>query len=242
MKKTGVAILTYNRPDFCKQALEYVLKLKNIDCRALHDDGSDKADYTEVFNTYSKDFHLIKTKENGGVAKAKNRVVKYLLDEGCDYIVLIEDDILVKDENAVSKYIEAFEKTGIEHFNFHNHGPANKVGPVNIGEVITLWPHCVGAFSFYTRNCFETVGLFDEHFKNAWEHVEHTGRIAKAGLTTPFWYFADVTGSENLIEEIPNSIENSSIRHTPEWTKNMEEGLIYWKQKDGVGLPPRSYD
>lgn len=241
MKKTGVAILTYNRPEFCKQALEYVLKLKNIDCRALHDDCSDKADYTEVFNSIPKDFKLIRPETNGGVAKAKNRVVKYLLDEGCDYIVLIEDDILVKDENAVSKYIEAFEKTGIEHFNFHNHGPANKVGPVNVGEIITLWPHCVGAFSFYTRNCFETVGLFDEHFKNAWEHVEHTGRIAKAGLTTPFWYFADVTGSENLIEEIPNSIENSSIRHTEEWTKNMHEGLDYWFKKDGIGLPPKTY-
>lgn len=239
--KTGVGLFTYNRTEFCKQSLEYVLKLKNVNCRALHDDCSNKADYSEVFNSLPKDFHLIKAETNGGVAKAKNRVVKYLLDEGCDYIVLIEDDILVKDENTVSKYIEASEQTGIEHFNFHNHGPANKIGPVNIGEVITLWPHCIGAFSFYTRRCFEEAGFFDEHFKNAWEHVEHTGRIARLGLTPPFWYFADVTGSENWIEEIPNSIENSSIRHTPEWTKDMKDGLVYWKNKDSIGLPKKSY-
>jgi GT2 family glycosyltransferase len=239
MKKTGVAVLTYNRPDFCKQSLEYVKKLKNVDYRALHDDGSDKADYTEVFDTYSKDFHLIKTKQNGGVAKAKNRVVKYLLDKGCDYIFLVEDDILVKNPDTLNKYIETYEKTGINHFNFHAHGPGNP-SPVNRGELVTMWPNCVGAFSFYTRKCFEKAGLFDEHFINAWEHVEHTARLARLGLTSPFWYFADVTGSEAWIKEIKGSIENSSIRHSPEWTKNMEEGLRYWKLKDGIGLPEKN--
>ncbi len=240
--KTGVAILTYERPDYLKQCLSYVLKLKGCDLLIIHDDCSKNPEYQIIADTLPKNVKFIRPEVNGGVGKAKNRVVKYLLDQGCDYIFTIEDDILVKNPDTLSKYIEAYEKTGIEHFNFHNHGPANKVGPVNIGEIITLWPHCIGAFSFYTKKCFKKAGLFDEHFKNAWEHVEHTARLARLGLTSPFWYFADVTGSEAWIKEIKNSIENSSIRHTPEWTKNMEEGLIYWKSKDGIGIPPKTYE
>lgn len=240
MKKTGVGLFTYNRPEFCKQSLEYVLKLKNVNCRALHDDCSDKADYSEVFNSLPKDLKLIRPEKNGGVAKAKNRVVKHLLDEGCDYIFLVEDDILIKDSDVLSKYIEASKKSGIEHFNFHAHGPGNPY-PVCSDEFVTMWPNCVGAFSFYTRKCFEEAGLFDEHFINAWEHVEHTARIARLGLTPPFWYFADVTGSENWMEEITNSIENTSIIRTKEWLDNVQEGKLYWLQKDGIGLPPRLY-
>lgn len=239
--KTGVAILTYNRPEYFKQSLSYVLKLKNVDCIALHDDGSKMPEYADILYNLPTRIKIFRPLNNGGVAKAKNKVVKYLLSQGCDYIFLIEDDILVKNPDTLNKYIKTHEQTGINHFNFHAHGPGNP-NPVNRGDLVTMWPNCVGAFSFYTKKCFEKAGLFDEHFKNAWEHVEHTARLAKLGLTSPFWYFADVNGSEEWIKEIKGSIENSSIRHTPEWTRNMEEGLIYWRSKDGIGIPPKTYE
>ena len=79
-----------------------------------------------------------------------------------------------------------------------------------------------------SRQSLEECGLMDESFSNAWEHVEHTLRLAKAGFTAPWRGAADATGSENWLAEIPGSIEHSSIRHTPDWIKGMQEGRKHW--------------
>lgn len=84
----------------------------------------------------------------------------------------------------------------------------------------------------YTRRVINTVGYFDENFINAWEHIEHTKRIADAGLTTKWGIFPDVHGSKNWLEEIPGSIDSSSIRPRADWMANTINGLIYWRNKD----------
>ena len=38
----------------------------------------------------------IKNDENLGVGKSKNKALQHLLDQGCDHIFLIEDDIFIK--------------------------------------------------------------------------------------------------------------------------------------------------
>ena len=53
----------------------------------------------------------------------------------------------------------------------------------------------------------------------------------------PFGLFIDAAGSKDWLEEIPDSIDNSAIRPRDDWQKNIDEGLEYWKSKDGVGLP-----
>jgi hypothetical protein len=48
----------------------------------------------------------------------------------------------------------------------------------------------------------EQVGLIDERFYNAFDHVEHTYRIIKAGFHPNFWWFADVANSHDLLSDI----------------------------------------
>jgi hypothetical protein len=40
---------------------------------------------------------------------------------------------------------------------------------------------------------------------------------------------ADATGSEKWLEEIPESIENTSIPHTEQWQADRTRGRAYWK-------------
>ena len=41
-------------------------------------------------------------------------------------------------------------------------------------------------------------------------------------------------GSEDMLTEIPGSIQNSSITHTETWTTNMKKGADYYRKQHGV--------
>jgi GT2 family glycosyltransferase len=186
----------------------------------------------EIAKNYS-DSVQVHTK-NVGVGPAKNALIKELMAEGCTDIFLMEDDILMTAPGVCDWYIQCAKDYKVEHLNFAHHGPAN-VGRKRIvwfkDKPVLVHPHCVGAFSYYTRNCLEKVGLMDENFRNVFEHVELTFRIIKLGMHPPFWNFADAMNSEKFLAEIPGSIENSSIRHDPEWRTNMKNAYDYWMKK-----------
>lgn len=235
----GLGIITYNRPKYFKQCAEHILKnAQSIDHLVVYNDGS-TVDYEAAYRRLPKSrIRVIHEKQNRGVAVAKNQCLSYLLEKGCADLFLIEDDILLLSNRAITGYIQAARKSGYEHLNFAHHGTHNVYEVAKSTQWIAYYPHCVGAFSYYTRHCLEVIGLLDEHFYNAFEHVEHTKRIADARLTAPFWYFADARESKGWLREIPGSLENSSMRLFEDWMPNIEEANTYWKNKDGIGLPP----
>lgn len=228
--KVGLGITTYNRPEYFAQSIVSAIKA-SPDFLVVYNDGSTKA-YEEEYEKVKDNCEIIHEEKNKGVAVAKNTLLKRLLELGCDHIFLMEDDIIIKSPRVFDRYIAAGLKLGLQHLNFAHHGPANQKGYEYTDGVIDYYPHCVGAFSYYTRECLEEVGLMDENFHNAWEHVEHTKRIGDMGYTSPFSAFADVSNSKELLEEIPGSIEYSSIRPSKDWKERMKSGLEYWRSKD----------
>lgn len=236
-EKIGIGIVTYNRVDYLKQCIKS-LEDNNLggaddiiivdDCSS---DGTKEFMSTLSYTTYYKN-------TNKGIANSKNVVLKNFIGKNFEHIFIIEDDILVKDPLVLKKYILYAKVAGIKHLNFGLHGELNK-GKRFTYCGISCFPDCVGAFSYYHKDVIDKVGYLDENFINAWEHVEHTWRIAEAGLTTPFWKFADHPTSEDLLEEIQGSINNSSIRIRKDWQDNIDKGRKYWIKKHGKGLPPR---
>jgi hypothetical protein len=165
-----------------------------------------------------------------GVAWSKNRVLVDMMESGCDWLFVCEDDIIVQSPEAVTGYIGACQASGFDHLNFHAHGPANPASSARIAYCpqVTFWPNMVGAWSVYSRHSIEMAGLMDERFVNAWEHCEHTQRLATLGFTSKWPNNADATGSEMWLAEIPGSIANSSIRCRDDWQANIEEGRKHW--------------
>lgn len=232
--KVGIGVTTYNRPQYLQQCLKGVRKLLPVvDTVWIYNDGSSK-DYTEVDTS---GFNYFQSKKNSGVAVAKNWLLKTLMAEGCDYIFLLEDDVVPQSPKAVTEYIKMSKKSGIEHFMFAHHGPVGKEKFAGTVNGIDLFTGCVGAWCMYTRTVINEVGYFDENFKNAWEHIEHTKRIAGAGYTTKWGIFPDVHGSKKWLKEIPGSIDNSSIRTRTDWMANNINGLIYWQSKAPHDFP-----
>ena len=258
--KIGVGIITCNRPDYLKSLLDSLVPCKEaIDELVVVNDGQP----IEV-SLFKGEYILNKT--NLGVGKSKNKALEYLLDKNCDYIFLIEDDTLILDKDVFNKYIEASRLSGIQHFNYgpgtpfnrkqvehfdlHNRHELNqdsKPAPrlvIDYGDIkIALYTHVAGMFSFFTKTVLQKVGLIDEQFYNAWDHVDHTYRIIKAGYHPPFWWFADIEDSHKLLGEAKNAIIKSAIaKDTQEWYDAVYKGREVYLQKHGhyPNQPPQT--
>lgn len=238
--KIGLGIITCNRPHLLEKLLRSINGCNWAEMIVINDGDPVKID---GFNYYIHD-----NERNLGVAKSKNKALKHLMAMGCEHIFLIEDDMYIKDESIFDKYIEASEKSGIHHLMFGYHGPANKNGishgkpcprlVVDYGDFsLAFNQHCVGAFCYYSRKCLEDVGLIDEKFRNAFDHVSHSYELAQKGYSTPYWWWADLANSIEYIEEQVCSEESSSIK-TPEreeeWANNIRNSMEYFKDKFGM--------
>jgi GT2 family glycosyltransferase len=252
--KIGIGIITCNRQDYFKECIESI-DYAIIDHVVVVNDGNElDSDIKEYIK--SKNIHYIINEKNLGVSKTKNKALKHLMDKGCEHIFVLEDDCIIKNNEIWKKYIDAYETTGIPHFNYGPASPWNRKqdDPTLIGDLsrrkdakqstepnprlkiehknnITLcfYEHIVAMFTYFHRSIIERVGYLDETFYNAWEHVEHTYRIIKEGLYSPFWYFADIEKSEEYIKEAENEKANTSLASNEEkFMKQVTDGLQHF--------------
>ncbi|GKW10574.1 hypothetical protein PEC301899_08560 [Pectobacterium carotovorum subsp. carotovorum] len=232
-KKIGVGIVTYNREHGLRKLYESLPK-NIIDELIIVNDGEKH----EYFQSISHE--VIHNECNLGVGKSKNIALKHLMSRGVEYFFLIEDDIFIKKSSVFNEYISASKKTGIQHFNFSQHGDGNKNEGkepivnmmVSYGELsLPLYGYCVGAFSYYTRNCLNKVGLMDECYYNAMEHVDHTISVFKATMHPPFGYFADIPNSWEYIGEETWSVSQSVISSKENYELVKGEAMGYFKTK-----------
>lgn len=247
----GLGICTYNRPDSLRRVLRGVVQHLGpvIDALHIYEDGSPEPAHSEYREMAQTGDTLVAingwftvSERNRGVAAAKNALMRRMLSEGHDWIFIGEDDILPTDPKAITGYIEACERSGLQHLNFHAHGPLNRQGGWTWPQQwpgVTLWPHYVGAWSIYSRESLEVCGLMDEGFVNAWEHVEHSLRLGMAGYSTVGkGNVADATGSEawlRALEDQPSSIVSavSSEVHS----ERIRAGQRHWHEHHPESYP-----
>ena len=239
--KIGVGIITCDREDFYTKTSESLSKAlhtySNYEIVTVND-GTNLLKHQPI--------NVINTGGKQGVSKAKNAALKFLLDNNCDYIFLIEDDVIIKDTSVFYRYIEASTLTGIQHFNFAFHGrdnynsagqPAIRLRVEYSKDVaVCCYPNVYGAFSFYTKKCLDVVGLMDEEYYNAMEHVDHTYFVAAAGMTTPFRWFADIADSDAYIGEIDRDHSGSVIRKDEKWYHTFKKGADRFLSKSKIDV------
>ena len=256
-----VGIVTCNRVDFFNKCYSSVLNANNVDVIAVCNDGTEEVELKK-YTIY------LRHDKNKGVGISKNDLLKKALSiPEVEHIFILEDDMIVKDPDVFNIYVKAAKKSGIYHLNYgpgspfnrkqdfefdlHNRHECKQDTPLNpkfvvdYGDNISLafYEHSVAMLTYFHRSVLEDVGLHDEEFFNAWEHVDLTYRIIKAGYHPPFWWFADVAESDKLISEAPTAIENSTIaKDTEQWKKNVYGGREIYKKKHGhyPNMPPVS--
>lgn len=226
----GLGVVTHDRPEAAAICLDSVHQhlLSAVDMVLVQDDGSSD-EYRLAYKVLAYRTPWASWSfgsENRGVGYAKNRLLLRMLAAGCDWLFLAEDDMCFDDQRAIGGYIEACEESGHEHLSFAHHGHHN-VKPRSVVGPVTIWPNCVGAYCIYSRRSLLAAGLLDEEFYNAWEHVEHTQRLAFWGYTTSHYAqgTADATDSPSWLhaQEVRNSWER------PEgWDRQVADMKAAW--------------
>ncbi|WP_275556142.1 glycosyltransferase [Mixta sp. Marseille-Q2659] len=234
-KKVGIGIVTYNRPAGLRKLLDSLAGAP-VDEIIVVNDGKIYQEFADL------DANIIHNEKNLGVGKSKNIALRYLQQRKVEYFFLIEDDIYIKNIDVFQEYIKAARVSGIQHFNYSQHGPNNRdeygaaapATTINYEKLsVPLYGFCVGAFSFYTRKCLDKVGLMDEAYYNAMEHVDHTYEIIKAGMHPPFCYFADIADSEKYLGDEEWSEAQSTICRNEGYNQVKATAINYFIEKHG---------
>ena len=226
----GIAIITFNRPDLCDRVRKSVVATAPNDAYIIV--VNDGEPYVRRMND-GVDCWLY-NEERKGVAFSKNAAIRHLRKQGCDRIFIIEDDVEILDSVVWQHYIDASNTSGIHHLNFQHNIVGRKptiTVPYPSAQSIDLFFHPEGAFSYFHCNLFDQIGVFDEQYTNAFEHVDLEYRLDKAGLAPPFWCFPDILNSENLLKPISTT---STITNREDYRVNWQASANHFVDKHGM--------
>jgi glycosyltransferase involved in cell wall biosynthesis len=93
-EKIGIGIVTCNRQHYLEKLLESVADCNWAEFIIVND--GDKLELPGY------NYYIHNNEKNLGVGKSKNIAMKHLMDKGCDYIFIIEDDMVILDEYSIS--------------------------------------------------------------------------------------------------------------------------------------------
>lgn len=202
--KVFIVILNYNT---INDTLECITSLKNIDYinyEIVVVDNSETVDCYNLLKDKFNEYKIIRTDENLGYANGNNIGIKYALDNGADYICVLNNDVVVE-ENFLSKIVEVL----------NNNKDVGIAGPCICEYKDRSKVQCAGAsISLYTgltkrvgkgmsydnknkenmivdflggacfvckRQVFEKIGLIPENYFLFFEETEFCIRVQKAG-------------------------------------------------------------
>jgi hypothetical protein len=227
--KIGIGILTYQRENYYNLVIEAINGNKPNNCfTCVVNDGlipyaaNNDADV------------VISNNAKLGVAKSKNKIIDILLENNCEHIFIVEDDILIKEKEVYDKYINAADETGIHHMCYEkvdNNGANLTYRKKYENCELGFYKNPQGAFMYTNGQIYKKICKFDENYLNAFEHIDFEYTLVNYNLAPPFWYFPDLIDSESYITTIDGCVENSTITNKENYENNLQSSAQYFIQK-----------
>ena len=168
-------------------------------------DNGSSDDSVGHIRAYSPEIELLANPENLGFAKGMNTGIRRALDQGAEYLLIVNNDTLLA-PNMLERLIEQAQQnlaSVIAPVIFYA-GEPKRIWSAGAGrnpltlEVMDTWrgksisslgsnPYPVEFITacgmLVSRSCFEEVGLFDERFFMYYEDSDFSLRVRKAGHT-----------------------------------------------------------
>lgn len=205
--KIGVGITTYNSENYFN-SLYKTLPFDKIDELVVVNGGNP---YVEK---YDKVLNWIQHKKNHFPSVCRNQCIEYLLKTNCDYIFIIEDDMLLKNSKVFEKYIEISENTGLKYLCFASTSygsgePFNRTPSLTVEYdkdiKVCLYPNMTNEFTMHHKSCFQELGFYDTQFRHIFD-IDFTYKEASLGKwASPFWWFADIFNSDEYVMNNPEA-------------------------------------
>lgn len=203
--KIGIGIVTYNSEDYYK-ALYETLPFNKIDVLVTIN-GGDK--YKENYKG-----NWIQHSENVYPSVCRNDCINFLLQRDCEHIFIIEDDMIIKSPDIFDKYIKASKVSGLKYFSFvstswESGKPNKRTSRLTVeyknNVSISFYKNMCNEFTYHHKTCYEKTGLYDTNFRDPFD-IDLAYRESKQDYAAPFWWFADITGSDELVMNNPNAV------------------------------------
>lgn len=208
----GIVIANWNGEKLLDKCLESLSnqKYKNFKVYIIDNNSVDKS--KEIIKEYSKKINILLTElyYNSGFAKANNIGIKQGIEDKCEYILTLNNDVEVPEESLEKAMAEVaksncdvFQLLMINYFNRDNCDAAGlnfdkALIPIQVGydegvkkileshEEINIEGVCAGA-AIYSAKALEKVKLqddnyFDSNFFAYYEDVDLSLRLKNAGF------------------------------------------------------------
>lgn len=202
--KISIILLNYNNENDTIECVESIKENCRLDCDIIVVDNKSSQSSIDFLREKSSLFTLILNKENVGFAAGNNVGIKFALENGADYILLLNNDTIVT-PNSIEKMvncIESDESTGIascrimyndcktkvwycggkmdwskyrpEHFNIGNEFD------YNFKDVEQTY-YISGCCMLIPRDIFKNVGLLPEEYFMYYEDVDYCQQVVSKG-------------------------------------------------------------
>lgn len=233
--KKDLVLVTYNRPENFKRVWDSIDKKQFRKIVVVHDGGgkSYPEDLVKDIESSSKYYPFT---ENKGVGVCKKQGVDTLLkdSDASDYIFIVEDDVVVKDNSVWDYYINFSKASGVWHTNWNDYRYKQYKFSVNFDEsnkgVVTR--DVEGSFSFFHKNMFKFCE-FPSDMKNAFEHISVELQLIEKDLLPPFWNFICPSDSDKYLECIG---AESTITGRKDYKENWGKANEAFTRRHGLFL------
>lgn len=223
--KIGVAISTRNRRAVFNRSLKMWQRMLPEDATLVVVDDASDDPVPDIDGAI-----VIRHPNRLGVAMTKNDCIAALIDDGCDHLFLVDDDIYPVRDYWWRLYVDSPEP----HLSYQ--GGHRKEVQVDEDHYAVDFPR--GYMLYATREVIDTVGGMDPMFgMYGGEHVEWQTRIYECGLTG--WKYADAIGANEVwsITHSGSTIGNDERRRMLKandltWQKHRQRYISYRQGSD----------
>lgn len=232
--KIGVGIVTYNSEDYYK-ALYESLPFDKIDVLVTVN-GGDK-----YKGSYKGNW--IQHSENVYPSVCRNDCINFLLQRNCEHIFIIEDDMILKSSDIFDKYIQASKESGLKYFSFvstswESGEPGKRTSRLTVeyknNVSISFYKNMCNEFTYHHKTCYEKTGLYDTNFRDPFD-IDLAYRESRQDYAAPFWWFADITNSDELIMNNPNAVSRlQGVRPDGSREQRIQKEWEYFVKKHGL--------
>ncbi len=203
--KVYIIILNWNGLDDTIECLE---SLKNIPYPTYEvvvvDNASSGNDVEILRQRYGGYIHLIANDKNYGFSEGNNIGIRYALETGCDYVLLLNNDTVVDPEflTELVRVAESDAAIGIEGSKVYYYDPPNRLHTVGgkihwCWGIITHWgdvddkgqfdqvaqrDYVFATAMLIRRKVIESISLLDSTFFFGIEEYDYCARATKAGF------------------------------------------------------------
>jgi len=199
-KKIAVIIINWKKYELTLNCIDTVLESSYKNFKIILIDNESQKDFPDEINNSDK-IHIIKNKNNEGFALSNNQGIKYSIKNGFDFVLLLNNDTLIKNDliDSLVQQSSTLNQKIIQPLILNYDGSKiwNAGGKINnfFGTFETLkkgknFKSNRNLTEWFTGCCvliksevFSEIGYFDERFFAYYEDVDFSIRLKKMGYS-----------------------------------------------------------